>query len=126
MEDIRYDSRIGLKINNLGFISVVRKKNFSFAADKGKENFSFVFVMKGKMKYNFQGFDESFVITEGEMLYIPRRIPYKAEYTESNTTIKTITFDVAEEDLPSYISTVPTKKSSKKAWLCLLRSLVNS
>ena len=38
MEDIRYDGGIGLKINNIGFISVVRKKNFFFDASKGKEN----------------------------------------------------------------------------------------
>ena len=37
MEDIRFDGGIGLKINNLGFISVVRKKNFSFSH---KENVS--------------------------------------------------------------------------------------
>lgn len=114
MEDIRFDGGTDLKINNLGFISVVRKKNFSFDANRGKENFSFVFVQKGEIKYDFKGIEESFVIKEGETLYIPRRIPYKAEYTKSDTTIKMITFDVDEEMLPSYISTMPIKKSSKE------------
>lgn len=114
MEDIRFDGGIGLKINNIGFISVVRKKNFFFDAIKGKENFSFVFVQKGEMKYNFMGSEKSFVIKEGETLYIPRRIPYRAEYTKSDTTIKTITFYVDEERLPSYISAMPIKKSSKE------------
>lgn len=114
MEDIRYDSGIGLKINNLGFISVARKKNFFFLAGDGNENFSFIFVQKGEIKYDFTGLDESFFVKEGEMLYIPRHIPYCAEYMESDTTVKKITFRVDGDKLPTYIFTNPVKKSSKE------------
>ena len=114
MEDIRYDSGIGLKINNLGFISVVRKKNFSFQFKCGKNKFTIVFVKQGKMKFYFPVDGESIIVSEGEMLYIPRLIPYTAEYTEDATITKSITFGVDNKVLPSYIPNVPVKKSSKE------------
>ena len=114
MEDIRYDSEIGLKINNLGFIKVVRKKNFSFQFKCGKNKFTIVFVKQGKMKFDFPTDGESFIVSEGEIIYIPRSIPYIAEYTEDETITKSIIFGADNETLPSYIPNVPVKKSSKE------------
>ena len=114
MEDIRFDGGIGLKINNVGFINVKREKNYFFEFPDGKESFTFVFVQKGEMKYDFFTTNEIIRLAEGEMLYIPRRIPYKTEYTESATTIKTLTFIIDGDHLPSYIPKVPVKKNSKE------------
>lgn len=114
MKDIRFDAGTGIKISNLGFTSVVREKNFSFESIHGRENFSFVFVQKGEMQYKFKGIDEMFILKEKETLFTPMHIPYNAQYTKPDTTIKTISFNVNEEKLPSFIPALPQKKSSKE------------
>lgn len=112
MDDIRFNMGLSPVISSVGYISVMRKENFSFSYKKGKDKFTFVFVKRGKMKYYFPKSGETFFISEGEMFYFPRYVPYETTYMENNTTIKTLTFDIEGEELPSYMSAVPEKKKS--------------
>ncbi len=105
MEDIRFSTQINFEINNVGYISVVRNKGFSIQFKSGKPIFSFVYVKRGKMKYVF--LEKSFTATEGQVLFVPKNVPYKAIYLEDDTTMKMITFDViSDRELPYLISPV--------------------
>ena len=114
MEDIRFDMGLDPVISSVGYISVVRKENFSFAYKKGKDKFTFVYVKRGKMKYCFFQSGKTFVINEGEMFYFPRYLPYETTYMENGTAIKTLTFDIEGDTLPAYIPSSPEKRSSKE------------
>lgn len=105
MEDIRFSTQINFDINDVGYISVVRNKGFSIQFKSGKPIFSFVYVKKGKMKYIFS--EKSFIATKGQVLFVPKNLPYKAIYLENDTTMKMITFDVTSDvELPHFISPV--------------------
>lgn len=109
MEDIRFSTQINFDINNVGYISVVRNKGFSIQFKSGKTIFSFVYVKKGKMRYAFS--EKTFTATEGQVLFVPKGLPYKATYLEDDTTMKMITFDVISDDKLSFL-TNPVKTDS--------------
>lgn len=96
MEDIRFSTQINFDINNVGYISVVRNKGFSIRFKAGKPIYSFVYVKKGKMKYDFS--EKSFTATEGQVIFVPKDLPYEATYLEMDTTMKMITFDVISDE----------------------------
>ncbi len=99
MEDIRFGTQINFRICDVGYISVVRKKDFVVSYKNGKQTLSFVYVKKGKMKYTFS--DRTLTATEGQVLFVPKNLPYEAVYLEDDTTMKMIIFDiVADTELP--------------------------
>lgn len=92
MDDIRYLGKLNYKIGNVGFVSVLRKKDFIFEFKKGKKQFSFIFVESGRLEYSFKD-GNKLLISKGDTLFIPKKLPYKTTYLEDNTKIKIITFD---------------------------------
>ena len=53
MEDIRFDGKLDYTINNIGFVNVMRKKDFTVPFRNGKVNYTLILVSSGEMLYHF-------------------------------------------------------------------------
>ena len=102
MLDIRFNSELDYKIDNLGFVKVMRNKDFSFPWRNGKDRHSLIFVERGKMEYNFLNEQNIISANKGELLFIPKNYPYVGTYLEDNTVIRIILFDA--DKLPQTLS----------------------
>ena len=111
MEDIRFDGKLDCKIDNIGYVSVLRNENYIFEYKTGKERYSFIYVENGELEYSFPNSQNIIKIDKGTSLFIPKRLPYKTKYLKQNTIIKIIIFDIITEDLPLYLTTPFPKKS---------------
>ncbi|MBQ9714199.1 MAG: helix-turn-helix transcriptional regulator [Clostridia bacterium] len=101
MNDIRFSGNLHYKIKNLGFVEVVRKKNFVFSFKNGKNFFSFIFVKEGALDYAFSRERKNIRIEKGQFLFIPKLMPYTTTYLTDNTHIVILTFDVDGETFSS-------------------------
>lgn len=111
MDDIRFGGKIDYKIDDLGYISVSRNKDYTFEYKNGKTSFSFIYVESGELEYNFNKFSNTFKIEKGSVLFIPKFLPYKTKYLKDNTTIKILIFDIIETPVPDYLSSPIYKKN---------------
>lgn len=112
MEDVRFDGKLDYKIDNIGYVRVLRNENYIFEYKTGKERYSFVYVESGELEYSFPKSQNIIKIDKGSLLFIPKRFPYKTKYLKQNTMIKIIIFDIIGEHLPLYLTTPFPKKSS--------------
>ena len=103
MEDIRFHRQLDFKIENIGYVSVQRNANYFFEYKKGKETYSIIYVCEGLLTYTLTGSHEVFHIKRGDVLFIPKHLPYQTLYLQDNTVIKIIVFDVTGNSLPSYL-----------------------
>ncbi len=94
MGDIRYSGNLHYEINNLGFVSVVRNENFVFPYKNGKPTFTFVFVQRGQMDYYFPQTKQTVHLEKEDVLFIPKKLPYRATYLKDNTKAQILTFDL--------------------------------
>ncbi len=92
MADVRFDEQNALTIRQVGYVRVVRDENYTYEYKKGKELFSFIFVESGAIEYVFP-LGERLFLKSGDVLYIPKHMPYKAIYSEKDTTIRILIFD---------------------------------
>lgn len=99
MEDIRYSPMTKLCIDKVGYMSIVRNKDYTFGAKKGKEVPSFVYVDEGSIEYTFTDKYGIVHVDKGELIFVPKQIPYTVKYLCENSRIKLISFDTYE-DLP--------------------------
>lgn len=109
MEDIRFLEDLCCKIETAGYVSVQRNKGFTFEYKTGKERHSFIYVERGMLDYYFADKNKTIHIEKGEILFMPKRIPYKTEYLVDNTKIKIIVFDT---DSASALPTSPITTKS--------------
>ena len=103
MEDIRFHRQLEFKIENVGYVSVQRNENYFFEYKKGKETYSIIYVSDGQLTYTLTGSKEVFHIKKGDILFIPKHLPYQTLYLQNNTIIKIIVFDITCDVLPSYL-----------------------
>ena len=103
MEDIRFHRQLDFKIENIGYVSVQRNENYFFEYKKGKETHSIIYVAEGLLTYTLTGSHKVFHIKKGDVLFIPKHLPYQTLYLQNNTVIKIIVFDVNGSALPSYL-----------------------
>lgn len=94
MEDIRFFGKPDFKIENPGFVSVLRNKDYTYEYKKGKKWHSFIYVEKGGLEYFFKPSKKYITINKGELLFVPKKLPYKAKYLADNTLLKIFTFDI--------------------------------
>ena len=111
MESIRFDGKLEYKIDNVGYIQVVRNTNFFFEYKKGKELFSFIYVEDGEIEYTFTKIEETVLLKKDSLLYIPKHYPYYTTYLKENTAIRIFTFDIETNSLPAFLSSHFTLKS---------------
>lgn len=103
MNDIRINKTEYMPIVDFGYVSVVRGKDYTFEYRKGKARYSFVYVKKGALKYDFKNTSGEFYVNEGEIIYIPIGIPLKATYLREETEICILLFQFDKMPLPDYI-----------------------
>lgn len=101
MDDIRYSTDLNYELKDLGFVSVVRKENFVFPFLSGKGTHSFVFVERGQMEYYFPTLKRKIFVEKDGMLFIPKKLPYRATYLKDNTKAHILTFDFRSEQTPN-------------------------
>lgn len=99
MEDIRYSGDLHYEISNLGFVSVVRNENFVFPYKNGKPTFTFVFVQRGQMDYFFPETKQTVHLEKDDLLFIPKKLPYRATYLKDNTKVQILTFDFSNQNV---------------------------
>ncbi len=100
LRDIRFSGKLYYTTDNIDFISVLRNKNYTVPYKNGKDRYSVIFVEKGEMLYSFQKLHKSISLSKGMVLFIPKNIPYVAEYTGDNTLMKLLVFNIISDDLP--------------------------
>ena len=116
MNDIRFQENLEFKIENVGYVSVQRNKNYFFEYKKGKETYSIIYVAEGQLSYTLTGSKETYLINKGDTIFIPKHLPYKTMYLEDNTLIQIIVFDITGDILPSCLqNTICTKSRSMRA-----------
>ena len=102
MEDIRYDGDMLYPISNIGFVNVVRHKNYTFPYRDGKERYSFIMVEEGQMRYHFLETGESLDVAQGEVIFVPKKYPYIATYLQDHTQIKILIFDIESQNIQHF------------------------
>ena len=105
MNDIRFQGHLEFNIENIGYVSVQRDKNYFFEYKKGKEMYSFIYVADGHLSYTLTDTNKTYLIKKGDVLFIPKHLPYKTLYLQDNTVIKIIVFDISGEQIPQYLQT---------------------
>ena len=113
MEDIRFDVNLDYQINNVGYVSVLRNENFVFEYKTGKERYSFIYVEQGELEYYFSQNKKILNAGKGNVLFIPKALPYKASYLKDGTLIKIIVFDLIAGTFPTYL-TIPCVKEARQ------------
>ena len=98
MQDIRFLGKPDFKIENPGFVCVMRDEDFTFEYKKGKKKHSLIYVENGNLEYFFKKDKKTIQISKGTLLFVPKKIPYKAKYLTNDTLIKIFIFDI---DAPS-------------------------
>lgn len=116
MEDIRFHGRLEFRIEKVGYVSVLRNKDYAFEYKKGKETYSFIYVAEGQLLYTFADTEKTVLIKKGDVLFIPKHLPYKTVYLQDNTVIKIIVFDISGDFLPtSFQKPIQTRSQSMAA-----------
>ena len=80
-----------------------------FVSKNGKSVMTFVFVKKGEMKYTFS--DKTYTVTEGCGIFVPKELPYKAEYLADGTTTLVMAFNLTSNTDLSFLSEVSYQTS---------------
>ena len=105
IQDVRYDGELAYSISNLGFVSVVRNKDFSFPYKSGKNRNSLIYVEKGSLRYHFMDSSTEMTVGNNEMIYIPKEYPYIVTYLHDGTKIKILIFDICTNSpFPLFLS----------------------
>ena len=100
MQDIRFNGKLDCKIDNVGFVNVLRNENYTFEYKTGKNLFSFIYVDSGELDYFFTEKQLNLRLEEGSLLFIPKHLPYKTKYLKNKTKIKIIIFDITGKNIP--------------------------
>ena len=96
-------------VTNIDIINSFRDNNYRHSYRNGRLKHGFIYIVKGTMQDIF--FDEDiseFHLKAGDFCFIPKGCKYIGVYTEDNTEIKIVQFDLATGALPPYL-TKPTK-----------------
>lgn len=115
MKLVQNFGNIGYDIRNIGYTKVIRNKDFEFLYKYGKDVHSVVIVEDGSMMYNFFDSGEKVLVNKGQLLYIPKKVPYNATYLEDNTTINIFLFDVSDDKIPMHLKKPILRKVPKQS-----------
>ncbi|MBQ1951130.1 MAG: helix-turn-helix transcriptional regulator [Clostridia bacterium] len=111
MEDIRFEEGYTVGIQSVGFVNVERDNGYTFEYKDGKTRFSFIFVEKGDLEYEFPS--QKILISDGHVLFVPKHLPYKATYLDNGVRIKILLFDIPAENAPFPLDKPFVKNSSE-------------
>lgn len=92
-------------VKNIDIQKVSRPKNYKHSYRSGRIKHGFIYTVSGRMLDIFHaGEKESITVGTGEMIFIPKGESYTGVYLEDNTEIKIVQFDIADGEMPSYLS----------------------
>ncbi len=95
----------GFTVGNITIVNSVREKNYRHSYRNGRARHGFVYVARGTMTDIFSGeFAGEMYLKEGDLLFAPKGSKYIGIYTEDNTEVKVIQFDIINGELPAYLS----------------------
>ena len=93
MKDIRYLGKLDFRIDNVGYVKVMRDKDFAVPYRSGKEKYSVILPISGSMSYHFPESRETVLLYPGDIMYIPKKHPYIATYLQDGTVMNLFNFD---------------------------------
>jgi len=92
-------------VENIDIQKVSRPKNYNHSHRGGRIKHGFIYTVSGRMLDLFHsGEKDSIAVGAGEMIFIPKGEIYTGVYLEENTEIKIVQFDIANGELPPYLS----------------------
>ncbi len=92
-------------VENISAQTVSRPKSHKHSFKNGREKHAFIYTVNGKMMDYFDNCDiESLCSGKGELVFIPKGSIYTGVYSEENTTLKMIQFDIISGALPGYLT----------------------
>lgn len=91
------------RVGDVRVEDVKRPKGYKHSFLTGRKTNGFIFTVSGRMR-DVLGTGECIETMPGELLFMPRGTVYVGNYSEENTRIKVIQFDLSEGELPSYLS----------------------
>lgn len=92
-------------VHNIDLQTVSRPKNYQHSFRNGRNKHGFIYVVSGQMYYDFYNeTEENLYVSAGELLFVPKNSIYTGNYREDNTKIEIVQFDIAEGELPEYLS----------------------
>ena len=92
MKSIRYNGKLDFKIDNIGYVKVMRDENFTVPYKSGKDKYSLILPESGSMSYYFTKTDETVKLFPGDVIFIPKGCPYIATYLRKSTVMNLFTF----------------------------------
>ena len=92
-------------VNSIDTLNVSRPKNYKYSHRKGRPKHGFVYTVRGVMRDTFYADGETHIDSKaGEVVFIPKNCTYTGTYLEEDTEIKIVQFDLADGELPEYLS----------------------
>lgn len=92
-------------VKNIDILNVSREKNYRHSYRNGRLKHGFIYTVEGEMRDTFllEGV-ESISAKAGELIFIPKGCAYTGTYLGEGTQIRIVQFDLADGELPSYLS----------------------
>jgi len=112
----------GFVPGNIAIVHAVRESGYRHSFRSGRARHGFVYLVRGKLTYQFFGEQTGVLhLQAGELLFAPKGCRYTATYTEDNSEVQVIHFDLIEGDLPEYLAAplklqLPQAKDSLNAF----------
>lgn len=93
------------RVNNVDVQNVARPKGYKHTFKYGREKHGVIYVESGSMLYgSFRNYNmPDTLLKKGELLFVPKGCIYTGTYSEENTQIKIIQFEVSSGELPEYM-----------------------
>lgn len=95
------------RAENIDILEIDRPKGFKHSFKYGRSKHGFIYTISGSMKYTFHYSKNVININAGEVIFIPKGQIYNGEYSQNNTKIKIVQFDIKDGQMPDYL-TAPT------------------
>lgn len=93
-------------VKNIDIQIVSRPKGYKVFFRDGRSKHGFIYTVSGQMRDSFHtGEKKSVCVGEGELIFIPKGSIYTGEYLGDDTKIKIVQFELADGELPGYLST---------------------
>ena len=103
------------KAANIDIQSVSRPKGYKHSFKNGRQKHGFIYTVHGEMRDIFlNGREREICAASGELVFIPKGSVYTGIYSEEETEIRIVQFDISEGELPEYLSS-PVKLDIPKA-----------
>ena len=93
------------KVENIDIQSVSRPKGYKHSFKGGRLKHGFVYTVNGEMRDVFHsGREREICAAAGELVFIPKGTVYTGIYSEEETEIRIVQFDVSQGAIPEYLS----------------------